>query len=352
MEVSAGTLLTVAIVAVLAHPGIAASGAVTAAGAVVLAIVIGLSVLGSVLLHELAHALLARAFGAQVDHIALTLWGGHTSYVARGMSHSRSALVSLAGPAANLVIALVAWAVGGTPALPPWADVLCDAIVLLNLGLALFNLLPGLPMDGGRAVESGLAAFLRRPVTGTVITGWIGRAIAVIVLALPLWGAIWDPEGTDLVIVLWSALIAMTLWQGAGAALLRARGAERLAEVDLSALLRPVTLLDKSTPVAALDDRTSAELETLIIATDGALAHRIDPRALAAVSAEHRSAIAVAAVTVPVGPILVIPHGTDAATTAQLLAARPHGVHLMLDAQGDIAGRLVPGDLAARLDGR
>src|SRR5699024_10844769 len=100
LRVSPGTLLTVLLFAVLMYPSLARGGAPPTT-AVLLAVGIGVLVL----VHEAAHALVARAFGASVDHIALTLWGGHTQYRTRQMSTLGSLLVSLSGPLSNLLLA-------------------------------------------------------------------------------------------------------------------------------------------------------------------------------------------------------------------------------------------------------
>ena len=123
----------------------------------------------------------------------------------------------------------------------------------LNVVLALFNLLPGLPMDGGRALESLLGAVLRRPVLGTRITAWIGRAIAVGVVVLPLSRIVrlGGAGGFSLLTLVWALLIAGLLWQGASRALEEARVQERVGALDAAALARPVRLLAPHTPPPA-----------------------------------------------------------------------------------------------------
>ncbi|WP_262423724.1 site-2 protease family protein [Brachybacterium sp. Z12] len=107
IRVSPGTLVTVLLLAVLMYPALSRGGAEQGV-VVLLSIAIGLFMIVSVLVHEAAHAVTARAFGATVDHIALTLWGGHTQYRARQMPALGSVLVSLSGPFANGVLAALA----------------------------------------------------------------------------------------------------------------------------------------------------------------------------------------------------------------------------------------------------
>src|SRR5699024_12561685 len=95
----------------------------------------------------------------------------------------------------------------------------------LVMVLAVVHLLAGLPMDGGRALATLLGAVLGRADLGTRITAWLGRAIAVAVVAYPL-GRIMRDGGAgslSLLTLVWALLIAGMLWQGATRALAGAR---------------------------------------------------------------------------------------------------------------------------------
>lgn len=108
----------------------------------------------SVLLHELSHSLVGRHYGMEISGITLFIFGG----VARLKSEPRSPrvelLMTLAGPAMSLLLALLFWAASSLPGLGPPGAVLLGYLSFINLGLALFNLLPGFPLDGGRVVRA------------------------------------------------------------------------------------------------------------------------------------------------------------------------------------------------------
>ena len=144
--------------------------------------------LASVLAHELAHAFAARASGVPVRHIALTWFGGYAEFWARPARHWQEIAIALAGPLANLAIGagallLVAllfphaeqsWMEGGYLIIPyaRQTSLLEDALRTLgwvNVTLGLFNLLPGLPLDGGHVLRSALS---------TVLTSRSAHAIA------------------------------------------------------------------------------------------------------------------------------------------------------------------------------
>lgn len=353
MRVSGGTLLTVVLLAVLVHPNLVASGAASGTGAVLLALAIGLSVIASVLLHEVAHALAARAFGGQVDHIALTLWGGHTQYRARSAATVPSIVISLVGPATNALIALAARALAPDAAQHPALAACCFYIATLNLGLAVFNLLPGLPMDGGRAVEALLGAVLRDRSLGTIATAWIGRAIAIVIIAVPLLRMLRGADGLDALLLIWTLLIAGTLWQGATSALRGATARHRARRLEPARLARPVRLLRADGPVSMLDpalDHPAGHGEAAVIVVgEGGTAHRPDPGACAAVPAALRASTPLSAVSLPLGPLVTLRVDADGEQAAALLSARPDAVCVLVDAAGAPVGLLEAADLASAL---
>lgn len=106
----------------------------------------------SVILHELGHALAARRFGIRTAFITLYPWGGVAAIERMPEEPDQELVIALAGPAVNLVLAagfgLLA-ALVGSPVVGVFAT--------LNLGMAVFNLLPAYPMDGGRVLRALLA---------------------------------------------------------------------------------------------------------------------------------------------------------------------------------------------------
>ena len=187
------------------------------AAAYVVALAYALLLLVSVLLHEAAHAVAARRFGMPVTRVVADLWGGHTAFGADARTPAGSAAVSVVGPLTNLAIAAAAYPLQHSV---PYgvAHLLLTALMLTNGFVGLFNLLPGLPLDGGRLVEAGVWAVSRSRHLGTVVAGWCGRVVAVLVLA---WGVLLplvQGGSPSLSGVIWSAMIAALLWQGASGA--------------------------------------------------------------------------------------------------------------------------------------
>jgi Zn-dependent protease len=115
-----------------------------------LAAVVGAFVLfGSVLLHELGHAVVARSLGVRVSSIELGFFGGAAKMVELPRSANHEILIAAAGPAVSLMLAGVGFGLGAVLGSP-----LVTQIGWVNAVIAAFNLLPALPMDGGRILRA------------------------------------------------------------------------------------------------------------------------------------------------------------------------------------------------------
>jgi len=147
-----------------------------------------------VVLHELGHSFVAIHFGSEVRSVTLYPIGGVASMKSIPEKPYQELLVSIAGPSVNMLIVLLLAVLRG--GFPSWADVgkfpasggeLVDALIRANIILAVFNLLPAFPMDGGRVMRSLLALFLPYP-RATAVAAMLGQLIAVgfILLGLAL----------------------------------------------------------------------------------------------------------------------------------------------------------------------
>lgn len=154
------------------------------------------AVFGCVVLHEVGHALAARAYGIGTRDITLYPVGGVASLESMPEKPGREIAIALAGPAVNIVIAAALFAglfAGNmvsplTPG-PSQTWVVNDFAVKLlaaNLVLAIFNLLPAFPMDGGRILRAALATRMNR-VKATEAAIAVGSVVAVAFVIGGLW---------------------------------------------------------------------------------------------------------------------------------------------------------------------
>jgi Zn-dependent protease len=158
--------------------------AVAGLPAVGLSAVFAVAFFGSVLVHELAHAVVARAVGVPTAEIRLFVFGGVARIAGEPAGPGDEALVAMAGPLVSVVLAglfdLASWTVAG-----PGGD-LAAVLFLGNLVVAGFNLLPGFPLDGGRVARALIWRVTGRRLLATRLTALLGRALAA---ALVLGGA-------------------------------------------------------------------------------------------------------------------------------------------------------------------
>lgn len=169
-----------------------------------------------VVLHELGHSLVARAFGIGVHDITLYPIGGIARMERNPEKPRHEFLIAAAGPLVNLVIALLLWGVTGVASalgkldaatalksLAPGPDTALVWLLLSNLFLALFNLIPAFPMDGGRMLRAALTV-LYGFQEATRIAAGVGQFLA---MALGLFGVL---TGNFLL-----ALVALFIFMGA-----------------------------------------------------------------------------------------------------------------------------------------
>ena len=139
---------------------------------------------GCIVIHELAHALVARSFGCATREILLLPIGGLAQMERLPQRPPQELLVALVGPVANIaiaamlagVIAIAGWSFATGQ--PTFAGSIVVPLFWSNIALAAFNLLPAFPMDGGRVLRALLATKLDRP-RATRIAGTVGKVLAV-----------------------------------------------------------------------------------------------------------------------------------------------------------------------------
>jgi Zn-dependent protease len=197
---------------------------VTGVAAVALSGVFALAFFASVVLHELAHAVVARAVGVPTTEIRLFVFGGVARIAGEPADPGGEALVAMAGPLASVLLAglldLTSRAVAG-----PAGD-LAALLFLGNLVVAGFNLLPGFPLDGGRVARALVWRVTGRRLLATRLTALLGRVLAAVLVLAGTTAALWQRTPRWLPQV----VLGLFLWQAAGDGERSAARAALLAE--------------------------------------------------------------------------------------------------------------------------
>lgn len=193
----------------------------------------------SILLHELAHSVVAKLHGIPVESITLWLFGG-VAHLTKSADRPRTeALISVVGPGANIVIAgaLFVYLYLLGPA-NEYVEVLGAYLLGANLILAIFNLMPGLPLDGGQLLRSAVWAITRNREKGTVFASLGGCGVAILVCA----------GGVSLVYFmgqwlsgLWLGFIGFWMLQTAWAGYRAARTREKISRFSAYHVMSPYT---------------------------------------------------------------------------------------------------------------
>ena len=200
----------------------------------------------SVLLHELGHSVVARRYKIPVRRITLFIFGGVSQIEAEAATAGADFRIAVAGPLVSLGLAalfagLKVVVAGVSPLLA-----LTQYLAYINVGLALFNLIPGFPLDGGRGLRAVVWGLTRDFHRATRIAASVGRGFAYVFILIGVWQAF----GGNVVGGLWIAFIGWFLESAAVAqtqqvAVQDLLGGHTVAEAmsrDLVAVPRDATL--------------------------------------------------------------------------------------------------------------
>ena len=160
---------------------------------------LALLLFGSVLLHELGHSMAARFQGIAVNSITLFLFGGIASIDQESKTPGDAFKVAIAGPLVSFFLFLVLAGISQWPALPTPARVITGNVAQINLVLTLFNLIPGLPLDGGQVLKAGVWKLTNSRIQGVrwaarsgQILGWIAITFGLVMaFAYEIFSGFW-----------------------------------------------------------------------------------------------------------------------------------------------------------------
>ncbi|MCX4524981.1 MULTISPECIES: site-2 protease family protein [unclassified Streptomyces] len=305
----------------------------------------------SVLVHELAHTIAALRFKLPVRRIQLQFFGGVSEIEKESETPGREFVLAFVGPLLSLVLAGLFYL--GMKAVDPATvpGVLLAGLMISNLLVAAFNLLPGLPLDGGRMLRAVIWGITGKPMTGTIAAAWVGRGLAVaVLLGLPLLthtGALGN-RGTEIggmntvMDALLAAILAAIIWTGAGNSLRMARLREHLPELQARALTRRAIPVENATPLSEALRRANEAGARALVVVDG----HGDPTAIVRESAiasvpEHRRPwVAVSTLAQDLTDGMKVSAELTGEELLEHLRATPATEYLVVETGGEIYGVL------------
>jgi Zn-dependent protease len=301
----------------------------------------------SVLVHELSHSLVARGFGLPVRRILLYPLGGFSEIEREPPTPGREFLVSVAGPAISLALAAGGYALTRVVPAGSVLRVLVAQLFIANLLVGVFNLLPGLPLDGGRMLRAGVWKLTGRAGQATVVAAWAGRVLALAVLVVPLALYARAGGGIQLFDVAWLAVIAAFMWTGAGQALRATRVRERLPGLQARALARRAIPIPASLPLAeAIRRADEAQARALVVVDheDRPIAI-VNETAVMATPPQRRPWIEAGSLARTIDPGLVLPADLSGMALIEAVRRTPASEYLLVEHSGQVFGVLAAADL-------
>ncbi|WP_435284576.1 site-2 protease family protein [Streptomyces koelreuteriae] len=310
----------------------------------------------SVLVHELAHTVAALRFKLPVRRIQLQFFGGVSEIEKEAETPGREFVLAFVGPLLSLLLAGVFYLAMQTVDPGTVPGVLLAGLMISNLIVAAFNLLPGLPLDGGRMLRAVVWKISGKPMAGTVAAAWVGRALAVCVLiGLPLLtqsGALGsdavDNVGMDTVLdALLAAILAAIIWTGAGNSLRMARLREHLPELRARALTRRAVPVETHTPLSeALRRANSAGARALVVVdADGKPLSLVREAAIVGVPEHRRPWVAVSGLAQDLTDGMRVSAELSGEELLDALRATPATEYLVVEETGEIYGVLSAADV-------
>ncbi|MGP3921129.1 site-2 protease family protein [Nonomuraea sp. 10N515B] len=300
---------------------------------------------GSVLLHELGHALVAEREGVEIKEITLWLLGGVAHLRGKPESPRAEFRVAIAGPVITLALAAafygLTWA-GEFLGWPATVVAVTDYLAVINVLLLVFNLLPALPLDGGRVLRAALWAWGGRFLQATQWAAGAGKAFGFVLMGLGLVSSFAGAGFGGL----WFVLLGWFLAQAAQAEADDALTRQSLRGLHVRDVMRtdPVTVPPDVTVDGFLATAAHARFSTFPVVDQDRLIGLVSLRQAAGVAPGQRMSRTVADIMLPADQMPVVSPDDEIVSTLDTLRANNHRAVVMED--GRVAGMVSGSDLA------
>ncbi len=316
---------------------------VTVPVALVMGIVASLVLFASIVVHELSHSLVARALGYEVHSITLFVFGGVSEIGGEPRTARDEAAISIVGPLSSFALAgaLEGARIALSP--PPAPAAVLDYLAMANMAVAVFNMFPGFPLDGGRVLRATFRALGDGLLRATRKASLVGQGLGFGLMGL---GALSFLLGGGLGGI-WLALVGWFLRNSADASYRQLAFRSRIEHLRASDAAEHVVPLDPDDDVElALLGRglLGSDLTRYPVVRDGRLVGMLDTAALRAVPRAQWTAVRVSALE-PRIEASVLPGASLLEALERMLGERRHEI-AVADEQGSFVGMIRFDDVA------
>jgi Zn-dependent protease len=300
----------------------------------------------SVLLHEASHAVVAGRFGFPVSSITLHFLGGMTAIEGEARRPREEFWIAVVGPITSILVgagAVALWFVTPDGLLRMAVEGLAGA----NLLVGVLNLIPGLPLDGGRVLKSAVWGLSGNMHRGTIVAGWGGRVTAVAVLGWPILQMQLTGTPPALLDFALAFIVAAFLWSGSTAAMASARLRRSLPRLVARDLARRTLAVPDDLPLAeAVRRAQQAEAGSIVTVTgSGHPVGVVNEAALLATPEERRPWVAVSTVARTLADGLSLPATITGEDLILAISRTPAAEYLLVEEDGSIFGVLSTADV-------
>jgi Zn-dependent protease/CBS domain-containing protein len=300
----------------------------------------------SVLMHEASHAIMAQRFGFNVNSITLHFLGGMTEIDSSARRPRQEFWIAVVGPLTSIAVGVAA---AGTWFLLPegLVRVAIEGLAGANLLIGVLNLVPGLPLDGGRVLKAAVWGVTGDATKGTIVAGWGGRLTAIAVLGWPvIQHEVFDVPPTlfDYLLVI---VLGLFLWTGASASMAHARLRSRLPHLVARPLARRTLAVPEDTPLAEAV-RRAQEMDAgsiVTVTSSGRPTGIVSEAAVLATPEERRPWVAVSTVSRTLDEGLTLPATIAGEELILAISRRPADEYLLVEEDGSVVGVLSTADV-------
>jgi Zn-dependent protease len=301
----------------------------------------------SVLIHELSHTVVALRSGLPVRRISLYLLGGVSEIERPAPTPGKEAGIAVAGPLVSLVLAALSYGIYEVLEPGTVGRLLAQALMSSNLVVGIFNMLPGLPLDGGRVLSAAVWKGTGQRQRGNMVAAWVGRVVAGVVLILPALLSMRAGRDPDLFDLVWGGLLASFIWVGASQALQVARVQERIPALSARALTRRAIPVPFDTPLAEAMRRLaeSGARGLVVVSADGTPVGIVNEAAVRATPENRRPWVPVGDLSRRIEPDHIVAASLAGEELVRALTRLPATEYLVVEDNGDIYGVLAASDV-------